>query len=141
MSHEANRLRRLAERLDGTRETDLFVETRDLAVSLIRPPRPHFDARTLWHGDGLRGTEKLSVTKGTIPDTADAAFTTQSAFEKFVLPYYVRISTIDDLMGMLGTFYAADVICAYHDPSSETSTVPIDSGIVLLGKDGRKTFI
>ncbi len=133
----ANELRRLVEGLDGTRGEDLFLALKDgrLVLETNRPESgAFFIVRTEFSGgDGLRGTETLSVTNRDIPITADAAFTTQSAFEKFVLPYYVRTRTPKELQAMKDTAYQDDVGAVFHEPSSETGTT---LGLSVVKKNG-----
>ncbi len=139
----ANVLRRLVEGADGIRGKDLFYEVRDEQLRSV-PNRPESGefvvVRTEFHGLGMRGTAKLGIQPPSeIPGKADAAFTTQSAFEKFVLPYYVRTRSIDELRLMLDRFYAPTVICAYHLPSSEIDTE--DGTIFLLHANGDRELI
>ena len=133
----ANELRRLVEGLDGIRGKDLFVALKNgrLVLETERPTSGAFlIVRTEFSGgDGLRGTEALSVTNGNIPREADAAFTTQSAYEKFVLPYYARTRTPTELQAMKDTAYADDVGAIYHEPSSETRTT---LGLFVVKKNG-----
>jgi len=142
----ANELRRLVEGADGTRDVELTYAVENDGLRRLKPDRTEpevgkfIKVSTPFNGKGLRGTKQLTLTNGNIPKNippgADAAFTTQSAFEKFVLPYYVRTRTIKELNNMAERFYKDGVICAYHDPSSEIDTIA-DGDIILLHADGR----
>lgn len=140
----ANDLRRFAEAADSIRGKDFFVVVKngqlEVSGSAAREEGASVAVRTDLRGEGgLNGTTKLSVTPGEIPDVADAVFNTQAAFEKFVLPYYVRTRNIDELNAMVERFYKKTVKCAYHDPSSETR--PGGGDIFLLHEDGRRELI
>jgi hypothetical protein len=143
MSHDANEVRKLAEAADGTRGRDVFfvVDGDELKPATSRPgPGKGITVNTEFHGPGLRGAESLTVTHGTIPPNADAAFTSQSAFEKFVLPYYIRTRSVDELKEMLTKAYAEGITCAFHDPDSETGTTG-GTGLGLIKTDGTIDFI
>ena len=134
----ANNLRRVAEAVDSIRGKPFFlaVQNDQLVVEANEPaPGTFVRVRTDLRGEGgLSGTAILSATSVRIPPEADAVFTTQAAFEKFVLPYYVRTRNIDELQDMVERFYKKRVTCAYHDPSSETR--PGGGDIFLLHQDG-----
>ena len=141
MAHDANEVRRMAEAADGTREQDVYftVVGDELSRTPTKPPAGKgITVKTTWHGPGLRGAASLSVSKGEIPPGADAAFTTQSAFEKFVLAYYIRSKTLDELRTMMDRAYTQGVTAAFHDPSSETDTT---SGFGIVRADGTVEFI
>ena len=90
----------------------------------------------------MAGTAKLSVTPGDFPPAppfVDAAFTTQSAFEKFVLPYYCRTRSMDELNDMANRFFKKTVVCAYHLPSSAIDES--DGTLFLLHANGDKELI
>ena len=139
----ANELRRVVEGADGIRGKNLIYAVDDERLKLVaNPSRPgtFIVVRTDLKGEGgLNGTAKLGLTPGKIPPQADAAFTTQSAFEKFVLPYYVRTRSIDELQDMAKRFYKETVICAFHLPSSEIDETEDD--IFLLHRNGDITPI
>ena len=143
MKLTANDLRRLAEGADGTRDKDLYFGVQNDSISRlpVKPPTgTYVTVHTGWNGPGLRGTEKVSVTNCNVPDTADAAFTSQSAFEKFALPYYVRTKSIAELKDMLDKFYEEGVVCVYHEPSSESGAAK-KSGLHILKADGSDSLI
>lgn len=128
----ANDLRRLAESADGTRGVDLAVVLEGgklKVVPKVQTSSPLFDVRTEFDasGPGLRGGAELQLNYGghsqTIPPTADALFITQSAVEKFVLPYYVRFRSPAELVRSRQEFFAADVIGVCHLPGSVEETI------------------
>ncbi len=152
MTHQnATDVRKLAEMLDGTRETDMFIVVQGGKVTVLdkRPLSiPAGDVATIhtkWQGKGLRGGPdvKLSVTgaKEAVPDVADALFSTQSSFEKFALPYYVRTRSLRELATIRRRFYEEDVICIYHEPGSGSGTVKGHAGLWALPKTGKAFLI
>jgi hypothetical protein len=72
---------------------------------------------------------------GTELDKADAVFTSQSAIEKFVLPYYQRFSTPDQLNEIAKKLFGdRSVAAGHHLPGSSYGTdkihaVTLDSGV------------
>ncbi len=125
-NHTANDLRRFAEAADGTRDKELFFVIENGSFKQVeRAPESgeYLTVKTEWKTGGLRGTNKLQIVGGEILDKADAAFTSQSSLEKFVLPYYARSRSINELMVSMGKFYADDVICVYHEPGSDSRAV------------------
>ena len=100
----ANALRRLAEKADGLRDKHPFlvVDDNDIvdvaAETDIKGRHKLLDLTTLNDGPGLNSKPILGMTvdgkpypEGTELDVADAIFTSQSAVEKFVFPYYTRV--------------------------------------------------
>jgi hypothetical protein len=145
----ATDLRLIAESADGTRGQDVYLEATPGTIRRIQKPSAGKPAvgkstvvvRTNWHGAGLRATGKISVTgcSKPVPSRADAVFTSQSSFEKFALPYYVRTKTLPELKKMLNKFYKRGVVCIYHEPESDSGTGgggTKGSGLRLLYKDG-----
>lgn len=146
MSHQnANDLRRLAETADGTREKEWYVVVRERKLVLQKemPDSGEYAiVRTGWNGDGMHGGSevRLSVTGGNVPEEADALFSSQSAIEKFVVPYYVRSLPLSDLKTELEKFYAEGVIAVYHDPGSVTR--PVDEiGLYAVPISGKNFFL
>ncbi|MEO7366877.1 MAG: hypothetical protein ABIZ36_02910 [Gemmatimonadaceae bacterium] len=150
----ATDLRTIAENADGTRGEDVYIEAGPGTLKRIaKPPagrkpatgRSIIVARTEWNGNGLRGTGTISVTgcKDKVPKTADAVFTSQSSFEKFALPYYVRTMPIPELKKMLSRFYRKGVVCIYHEPGSDSHTASgrRTSGLRILFADGKVSVI
>jgi hypothetical protein len=140
----ANELRRAVEGADGTRGEDVhFTVENERLKRVPSPTEPgtFIVVRTDLKGDGgLNGSARLKVVPGTdteIPEKADAVFTSQSAFEKFVLPYYVRTRSIEELQDLVGRFYKRTVKCAFHLPSSEID----EPDLFLLHQNGTVTPI
>lgn len=136
-------LRKVAEEADGTRGEDVYfeVKTDGLQRNPVKPSTSHVTVHTPWQGEGLRGEGKISVSDTNVSRTADAVFTTQSAWEKFGLPYYVRTKTLDELKSMLDEFYHKDVVCIYHEPKSDVDGGTRAVGLVIQYKDGTQRFI
>src|SRR5687768_4352356 len=147
----ANDLRRFAEAADSTRDEELFfvVKNNELVPAKERPASgDYLIVRTDSRGRGLRAGPDVALsvsgTRGIIPSTADAAFTTQSAFEKFVLPYYIRSRSPQELIDSFRKVYEEDVVCVYHELTSETLTIPkmTPAGeFHALYRDGTDMFI
>jgi hypothetical protein len=149
MALNANDLRKFAEAVDSTRNEEMFFQVKNGALVRVgnRPLGGEYLAvKTEWHGDGLKGGSDvaLSVTgsSGKIPGTADAAFISQSAFEKFVLPYYIRTRSPNELTSTFKSVYKKDVVCLYHEITSEPTTMGRKKGgIFALHKDGKRKLI
>ncbi|MEO5902943.1 MAG: hypothetical protein ABIQ55_02910 [Gemmatimonadaceae bacterium] len=150
----ATDLRRIAENADGTRGEDVYIEVGPGVIKRIaKPPagrqpaagRTVIVARTEWNGNGLQATGKISVSgcKDKVPKSADAVFTSQSSFEKFVLPYYVRTKPLPELKKMLSRFYRKGVVCIYHEPESIVNSTrgTKGSGLRILFADGSVSII
>ena len=135
----ANDLRWLAEKADGLREQHLALVTNDdgkldvIKRDQLKPGQPVIlDVETPDEGPGIPGDAKIRIEHrgvmygaGTTLDQADAVFVTQSAVEKFVLPYYMRFKSgaqVQALQNML--FRDPLVICAPHIPPSLTLKFP-----------------
>lgn len=143
MSQNANELRRLAEAADGTRAKELYVviENGKLALKKDKPAGDHAIIKTDWRSGGLRpsAASVLQVGGKPVSETADAVFTSQSAVEKFVLPYYMRMQSPEDLVKSVKDFYAANVIALYHEPESQIEKKK--AGFHALFDDGTTKFI
>jgi hypothetical protein len=123
----ANDLRWLGEEADGRRREDLAIvqvgeKLMLLPANDIRSAGAHILVRTDLQGEGgLPGGGEIGITyngRHIAVGAADAAFFTQSAVEKFVLPYYTRMKTPGQITALRTKLYAADVIVALHDPPS-----------------------
>ena len=93
-----------------------------LSANDARSVDPLIRVRTKLEGEqGLRGSGEIGITyngKHIPVGQADAAFFTQSAVEKFVLPYYTRMKTPGQITALRTKLYAAEVVVALHDPPS-----------------------
>ena len=134
----ANDLRKLAEEADGTRGEDIyFVLKEGELVRAAKQPTSgvlYLTVNTKWNGEGLQGTDQIKLDRGQVSPTADALFTSQSSFEKFALPYYIRTMRPDDLKEKLEKLYAADVIAVEHEPGSDVDGVESFHGITPTGR-------
>lgn len=149
----ANALRRAAEKADGLRGKTLalVVDEKGLpdVIELEEAEKNHREVllklETSNIGQGLPGTAKIRVVndnqtygEGTILRTADAVFTSQSAVEKFVLPYYMRFKSADDIKKLQETLFLDEhVFAAAHIPPSSTNAV--ESQLYGLFEKGGKS--
>jgi hypothetical protein len=122
-------LRWLGEEADGQRDKDLALVWRDDKLALASAGEADFkngflDVRTDLEGDhGMRGGGVIEITYNgeALPvGNADAAFFTQSAVEKFVLPYYTRMKTPAEIQAIKNKLFANGIVVALHDPPSIT---------------------
>ena len=154
----ANDLRWAGEAADGMRDQDLVL-TRHEDGKLKVVPVKEADSEVLFKvrtdSDGLALTADRSKFKLTyegkdvpIPPDTDAVFLTQSAVEKFVLPYYTRMKhpgAIDylrnKLFGKNENQQGKQVLLAIHIPPSYTMPVSFDLAqrcrTVVLEQDGK----
>ena len=99
---------------------------------------------TPFQGDGLRHQMRVKLfdaktggesailkrVKNGKDEFPDAIFLTQSAFDKFVIPYYTRFRTPHALMRMMrGYFRNPNVLCMEHFPPSD------DEGFTVADED------
>ena len=132
---DATELRKLAERADGLRNRNLKLVVRNGRLALIegnRAARTEQGAPTLRTNDRIlpsrrpRFTVQLIITgrKVTIPlrNKFDAFFWSESAIEKFVVPYYSRIWPAAQVQALFEGF-ANDpfAIGVRHPPESDAS--------------------
>ncbi len=129
---DANQLRWLAEEADGRREQKLALVGHEDKLILVddtdaRYKDGFFQVRTkLAGGQGLSGGGEIGITyngKNVRVGDADAAFFTQSAVEKFILPYYTRMWPLTKIDALRGKLFADGVIVALHDPPSITKAI------------------
>ena len=125
----AHDLRVLAEQLDGTRGVTLCV-VRDAvgklqvaedtpasrASAILVVNTPDVPPRTT-------RIQRIDITPPPIPEQAgdiatefDALFWSQSAVEKFLVPYYARLLLLDDVKRLSATFEQPDVYAIAHYP-------------------------
>ena len=133
----ANELRFLGETADGNRDVPQFLVVDDenkLAVvkeEKVGNRQRLAEVVTASRGPGVPGTAKIRVfwnghVYGGIEfEDADALFVTQSAIEKFLLPYYMRFKSgaqVQALENML--FNDRAVVAAYHIRPSVPKAFP-----------------
>jgi len=126
----------LAEKADGTRDTAVFVvsdgEKLDVVPeSEIGSRKVLFEVDTKSRGPGVAGDAKARILwKGNVYgggdlDKADALFVTQSAIEKFLLPYYIRLGSGAQVQALENRlFNDRTVAAAFHIPPSITFRFP-----------------
>ena len=129
----ANQLRWLGEEADGKRDKDCVVVWRGtgdkekLGIAergkLGADERlvGSVDVRTDLEGPGLLGDATIQLLyNGQVIDVtgADAIFITQSAFGKFVIPYYTRFKSPAQIAAMKHNYFADDYIGVAHFPPS-----------------------
>lgn len=145
---DANELRWLGEEADGKREADYAVVwkevngQRKLALEPIDTAQVHalaarFVVRTNWQGPGLRGQVPMTITWEGKPVTLfrvrngkkeypDSIFWTQSAFLKFVIPYYARMRSTGNLDDMRRKYFNDQRCMAvmHFEPSEDEGFAP-----------------
>lgn len=131
----ANDLRALAEAADGTRNADVWIVPDDDAtgfkiVASEAKPANAIALRIRTEDDGKKATlgltSKFNLSIEGFPtktlDDCDAIFTSCSALEKFVIPYYVRMRTPEACQRIIDRFTDPLTLAALHLPDSvETS--------------------
>lgn len=131
----ANDLRWLGEGADGDRDKDCVVawvgnELKVVEKKSSGPDEPLvLHVRTPSRGPGMRGGLKVSITfekDEPIPldSTIDAIFLTQSAVEKFVLPYYMRMQDPEWIAETRDALYRKDIVATLHASPSSSGGIP-----------------
>jgi len=146
----ANQLRYLAEKADGLRDRPLaLVIDGQGRVDVVPEAEAGQDTVLLKlatepRGPGVAGTAKIHLrwndrTYGgpsSKLDAADAVFVTQSAIEKFLLPYYMRFKSGAQVQALENTLYNdAGVAAAIHIPPSITTAFPQVCAVSLSAPD------
>ena len=148
----ANQLRYLAEKADGMRAKALALVIDGNAVDVVpaddkeigRTKTKLLDLNTPTRGDGVAGDAKIEIHwngksyggPNTILNGADAVFVTQSAIEKFLLPYYMRFKSGAQVQALENSlFNNKNVAAAIHIPPSITLKFPGQAITSELGKD------
>lgn len=132
----ANDLRFAAEGADSIRDRPaVLIKKADGRLDVVpddmvpKDAEPLLDIETNPRGPGIVGDAKARVLwRGRLYganiehfDKADALFTTQSAIEKFLLPYYMRFKSAHEVGHLERVlFNDRDVIAAFHIPGSIT---------------------
>lgn len=133
----ANELRRLAEAVDGIRDEPAYVvwsggkpkvtrrllDTDELIVECETksdlPARPAFNSIVL--DPPMVDQHRVPVTK--LSSKYDAMFWSEAAVEKFVIPYYARINTANDVARIRKAFNHQSVYAMVHLPLTEVSVL------------------
>lgn len=135
----ANDLRWLGEEADGKRGKEYIVVWREepggekLGVaesgrlSANETPAVSIDVMTAFEGSGLQSDASIRlVYNGKEIDItgADSVFITQSAFAKFVIPYYTRFKSPRQIANIKSEYFTdADYIGVAHFPPSENEGI------------------
>lgn len=155
----ANELRALAEAADGTRGTPLCIvensnaEPPYLVVDLEKATadgqtpililETKDDPTTSVPRDRIKlATDRPLIFKGDAVDInqCDAVFTSLPAIEKFVIPYYARMRSIEQLAALHRSYAEhADVVAMVHLPGSveDTATAGQIAALVAGPNDDR----
>ena len=143
----ANDLRFAGEEADSIRGEPAFLVVDDqgkphvVAKSELGSRHPLLELFTEPRGDGMKADVKVQFIVNGKPftkpiprlDQADAVFLTQSAVAKFILPYYMRFKTGNQVGALENSlFNPKDVIAAFHIPGSLTFAVQPKVGVVTL---------
>ena len=150
----ANDLRYLAEKADGIRGELALVADGNGKLDVISQSEVngHSVLANLYipgEGPGVRGTAKIQLRgennqvyggPGTDIDNADAVFVTQSAVEKFLLPYYMRFKTPSEVAEIERKAFADKTVDAMiHFPWSYPEAVSLGRFDPLYGVRFSKT--
>ncbi len=148
MSHDANHLRKIAERADGTRGKDQYLVVRGEEVELVdeKPDGSNEKFATIhtkYSGDGMRKSPQLKADGKATPEKADALFASQSAVEKFLVPYYARTRTPKELQNLVDELFKAGRTVAFHMPGSDVGGALVESipGLYAMDENGKITLI
>ena len=128
----AGDLRRLAEAVDGIRDVPAYVVWgKDGPVITKNPPAPEdviFECMTKSTKPDRTKLRSISLDPAVVtPDGKpmadvagkfDAMFWSESAVQKFVLPYYMHVGTADEVSRVLRAFNHATVAAMLHLPDS-----------------------
>lgn len=156
----ANDLRWLGEEADGKRDRHYVVvwkregkgEVERLALALSGSPEARENPAgievftELEGGSGMKGDATICIRyNGEITpiEGADCVFVTQSAFAKFVIPYYTRFRTPTQIAKMKTRYFASDNLAVLHFPPSHDAGFKADEDAALPNikafpvKDGR----
>jgi hypothetical protein len=143
----ANDLRFAGEEADAIRGEAAFLvvdgkgKPHAVSASELGGRTPLLELFTEPRGEGMQADVKAQfIVKGkpytkAIPhfDQADSVFLTQSAVAKFILPYYMRFKTGNEVGALENSlFNPKEVIAAFHIPGSLMFAVSPKVGIVTL---------
>lgn len=133
----ANQLRALAEAADGSRKVKMFLVASGnsaepvkiekgsgattVLIELLTDEKEKFQNQATIKTDPVLD-ELYDIDGKLIPGAlkdCDAVFTSLSAVEKFLVPYYVKLKTLDEVKKMRDAFANSTVtVAAFHLPSS-----------------------
>jgi hypothetical protein len=143
----ANDLRFAGEEADAIRGEAAFLVVADrgkphaVAESELGGRAPLLELFTEPRGEGMQADVKAQLVVNGKPytkeiphfDQADSVFLTQSAVAKFILPYYMRFKTGNQVGALENSlFNPKEVIAAFHIPGSLMFAVSPKVGIVTL---------
>lgn len=143
---DANKLRWLGEAADGDRDKDCVVVWNGTKLQVVEKSKAGLKAplgisvRTNSHGPGMRGGKPIDIAYDgksmRLKPEVDAIFLTQSAVEKFVIPYYTRMQSLEWIIEKRDAlFNDAKVLAAIHAYPSITSSWPPKTMLQPLGFD------
>jgi hypothetical protein len=151
---DANKLRALAEAADGIRDHSAFLVANPPGSSemfeVIDDPakangRPVImNLRTQDNQDPGRPRIVLKCDQQLIDDAGkvvnladcDAIFTTLSAVEKFLVPYYSRMRDLDEVKAMRNKFATSTTsVAAFHLPTSYEGRAYLEGGVLFAELD------
>jgi hypothetical protein len=145
----ANDLRFAGEEADSIRDQPAFLVLGDdgkphtVAAEDLKGRTPLFELATQTRGEGMLGNVKVQLIVDGKPYTkkipffedADSVFLTQSAVDKFVLPYYMRFKSAGQVGAMENSlFNFKDVLAAFHIPGSILKRFPPKIAIITLNR-------
>ena len=143
----ANDLRFAGEEADSIRGEPAYLVVNEkgkphvVSHSELGNRKPLLELFTEPRGDGMKADVKVQFIVNGKPftkpiphlDQADAVFMTQSAVAKFILPYYMRFKTGNQVGALENSlFNPKDVIAAFHIPGSLTFAVSPKVGVVRV---------
>jgi hypothetical protein len=146
----ANDLRFAGEEADSIRNQPAFLILGDdgkphvVAQADLNGRTPLLQLSTESRGAGMRGNVKVQLVVDGKPytkeiphlDDADSVFLTQSAIDKFVLPYYMRFRSAGQVGAMENKlFNVQDVLAAFHIPGSVLFGFPPKIGVISLNRN------
>jgi hypothetical protein len=153
---DANRLRALAEAADGIRDhaaflvanppgsSEMFEVIDDPAKAKGRPVIMNLRTQDDQFPDRpkivLKCDQQLIDDAGKTVDLADcdAIFTTLSAVEKFLVPYYSRMRDLADVKAMRNKFATStSSVAAFHLPSSYEGRAYLEGGVLFAELDAK----
>ena len=153
----ANELRRIAEAVDGQRNCKLRLVKREgedvprLVETLGDKDTLLLDFRTDDHvpPDKKKKLESIRVRPAAASGRTevvkfDALFWSESSIEKFVMGYYVRSRTPDEVQSLWNVLTHPSVMAVAHDPLSDPNALTADSAIRLysdIDQPGQPRFL